>query len=169
MRQRNNDRRTTSEPRTPDVLSCFDADLVIRRDLFEDTVSICNIAAEGPPDVPSGRPATLQFGDQAVDLSVVLGWLGPLTARGGWTYYVHHHDNIVIDLARIEPYEEAAFCRSRRLFRTHPADEGGTNLLGVVGPGRTWVLVCENDNQGGFRIDFYGPTVVCHDLRSRLL
>ena len=160
--------RATAASRTPDALGCFDAGLGIRRHLFDDAVSVCNIAVECPPVVPVGRPATLRFGERVVDLAAVLGWLAPLAECGGWTFYIHHHDNIVVELARIEPYEWAAFCRCLRLFRTRPASEGGSNVLGVVGPGRAWVLVLEHDNQGGFRIDFFGSAAACHDLRSTL-
>jgi hypothetical protein len=168
MRQRKSTERATPTFRPPDVLRCFDADLNIRRHLYDDTVSVCAIAVEGLPVVPTGHPSTVRFGDHAVDLSGVIDWLTPFAERGGWTYYLHHHDNIVVELARIEPYERAVFRRCLRLFHTHPAAEGGANLLGVVGPSRAWVLVVENDNQGGFRIDFFGPADACRGLRSFL-
>ncbi|MDB5389562.1 MAG: hypothetical protein JWM11_5208 [Planctomycetaceae bacterium] len=165
MRQRHSWEWAAPASRTPDVLGCFDAGLRIRRNLFDDAVAVCNIPVECSPVVPVGHPATLRFGERVVDLAAVLGWLAEC---GGWTFYLHHHDNIVAELARIEPYERAAFCRGLQLFRTRPASEGGSNLLGVVGPSRAWVLVLENDNQGGFRIDFFGPAAACRDLRLKL-
>ncbi|MBA4190584.1 MAG: hypothetical protein C0467_21565 [Planctomycetaceae bacterium] len=168
MRQRNSKGRSSPASRTQDILGCFDANLNIRRRPFDDAVSVCDRAADGPPIVPAGRTAVLRFGEHAVDLSGVLDWIAPLAERGGWTYYLHHHDNIVVELARIEPFERLAFHRSLCLFRDRPADEGGANLLGVVGARRAWVLVIENDNQGGFRTDFFGPADACRDLRSCL-
>mgnify|MGYP005861837239 CR=1 FL=1 len=153
---------------TPDVLNCFDADLRIRRHQFADAVCVCDVAVQGPPVIPDETPASLLFGDHVVDLSVVLDWLPTLAEGDGWAYYVHHHDNLVVELARIEPYDQTAFRRSLRLFRTRPASEGGANLLGVVDSRRAWVLVIENDNQGGFRVGFFGPTEVCQSLRSCL-
>lgn len=150
------------------MLRCFDADLGVRSDLFDDAVSVCDVAVQDPPVVPAGRPTALRFGSYEIDLSEVFNWLAPLAERGGWTYYLHHHDNIVVELARFEPYVRAAFRRCLRLFRTSPATEGGTNLLGVVGPRRAWVLVIENDNQGGFRVGFFGTAEVCQSLRSCL-
>ena len=165
MRQRNNNRRT-SKP--PIVLGCFDADLAVRRKFFNGTVVVCNMAVDGPPDVPTGGPTTLRFGDVAVDLSGVLGWLTPLAENGGWMFYVHHHDNIAVELAQLERYNAAAFRRALRKFCTRPAAEGGTNQLGVVGQDRAWLLVVVNDNQGGFRIDFHGPANECQCLESHL-
>ncbi len=168
MRQKKISAMATPATRMPDVLGCFDTDLRIRHHLFDDAVSICDIAVESPPVIPSGHPTALHFGGHSVDLSALFDWIIPLAECGGWTYYLHHHDNIVVELARFEPYDRAAFSRCLRLFRTRPAAEGGTNLLGVVGPGRAWVLVLDHDNQGGFRIDFFGHADTCRDLRSCL-
>ena len=167
MRRKHNS-RTHAASSVPDVLGFFDRSLEVRRQLFEDEVGVCDIVAGGPPDISPDRPTTLTFGDEAADLSSLLAWLTKLAGRDAWTFYVHHHDNIVVDLALLEPYRQAGFCRRLRLFRTNPADEGGTNLLGVSAPDRAWVLVLNNDNQGKFRIDFFGPAPLCHSLRSHL-
>src|SRR5262245_23634807 len=121
MRRRSRNGQTSPGSRTPDVLGCFDAGLGVRRHLFDDAISVCDIAVECPPVVPAGHPTTLRFGNHAVDLAGVLGWLAPLAEGGGWTFYLHHHDNVVVELDRIEPYDRAVFRRWLRLFGTRPA------------------------------------------------
>jgi hypothetical protein len=168
MGRHKQNRPTATSPRVGDVLGCFDADLCVRRHLFEDAVTICDIETGEPPKIPRGRSTTLQFDGEAFELSCVLDWLTPLADQRGCTYYLHHHDNIVIDIALVEPYKRVAFCRCLRLFRTRPAEQGGSNLLGVVGLRRAWILILENDNQGRFRIDFFGPADKCRGLRAHL-
>ena len=168
MGRRNHDRRPAPAPRAWDALGFLDDELGVRRDRFEDAVAVGDVAADEPPDAPPGRAAVLRFGDRELDLSGVLDWLAPLAGAGAWTFYLHHHDNLVVELARFEPYRRAAFRRCLRLFRTRPAAEGGSNLLGVAGPGGAWALVLDSDNQGHFRADFFGPADACRDLRSYL-
>lgn len=168
MRRRTNTGRAVPASRTPDILKCFDADMRVRSSLFADAVSVCTAAVEGPPVVVSGRPEGLRFGEHVIDLSGLLDWLATLAEGGGWAFYFHHHDNFVAELDRIESYSRAAFVRWLRWFRTRPAAEGGANLLGVVGPGLAWLLVIVNDNQGEFRINFFGPAVACRGLRAHL-
>lgn len=165
MARRSSSRPTASTSRAGRVLGCFDKELCIRRDLFEDAVTICDIKTEAPPQVPTGRATTLRFGAEDFEMAWVLDWLTPLATESGRTYYIHHHDNIVVEVALFEPYERAAFRRRLRLFRTRPAAEGGSNLLGVIDAGGTWVLVLANDNQGKFRIAFLGPAKMCRGLR----
>ncbi|WP_029629922.1 hypothetical protein [Zavarzinella formosa] len=153
---------------TGPVLGCFDGQLRIRRDLFDEAVTICDIEAPETPVVRPGDAEALQLGDATVELSGLLGWLTPFADQSGHTYYIHHHDNIVAEVALFDPYERVVFGRRLRLFRASPADEGGSNLLGVADQGRAWVLVIENDNQGRFRIEFLGPAEMCQSLRSHL-
>ena len=47
-------------------------------------------------------------------------------------------------------------------------DDAVFAALPMAGPARAWLLVIENDNQGGFRIDFFGPADACRELRSHL-
>lgn len=168
-RRSNHDQLTPLAKRVAKWLGgCFDNNLQLRRRLFEETVEVCNTAVDDPPEFVLTRPAALRFGDRVMDLSGFLDWLAPIAGQDGWTYYFHHHDNIVVELALLEPYERETFCRRLNHFRTHEAAEGGSNILGVIAPGRAWLLAVENDNQGTFRIDFLGPTKVCESLRSHL-
>jgi hypothetical protein len=166
--RRKQDRPVASVSFPGRVLGCFDKDLNVRHRLFEDAVMICDLQAPASLEVASDDEGVLRFGPATVEVSAVIAWLGSLFAAGGYTYYVHHHDNIVAEVALVCPYEQAAFIRCLRLFRTRPANEGGSNLLGVVDPGHRWVLVLDNDNQGGFRFEFCGPTDACSSLRSHL-
>src|SRR5262245_20518627 len=168
MGRRKQNRPTAPPPLVREVLGCFDADLRVRRHLFEDAVNICDMETAGPPEIPGDRAATLLFDGGAFEVSCVLDWLTPFAEQRGCTCYLHHHDNIVVEVALVEPYQRAAFCRRLRLFRTRPAAEGGSNLLGVVDLDRAWILVLENDNQGIFRIDFFGSAARCRSLRSHL-
>jgi hypothetical protein len=149
------------------VLGCFDKDLSVRRDLFADAVTICDLETPDPVEVHPEVRGTPRVGTTTVRVSGILDWLGGF-AEGGHTFYAHHHDNIVADVALYEPYERAAFLRRLPWFRTRPADEGGSNLLGVEGPDRSWLLVLENDNQGRFWGGFFGPASACDSLRACL-
>jgi hypothetical protein len=154
--------------RSGGVLSCFDKDLSLRRHLFDDAVVICDLQAPAPVEVDSDDAGALRVGAATFNVASILDWLGRLPGKHAHTYYVHHHDNIVVEVALFDPYERAAFLRCLHLFRTNPAAEGGSNLLGVVDRGQVWIVVLNNDNQGRFRFEFLGPTDVCNSLRSHL-
>lgn len=147
------------------VLRYFDKGLAVRRGLFADAVTICDLETPGPAAVSPADREVLRCGQAAVCLSGTLNWVEGLAARCS-TFYAHHHDNIVAEVVLYEPYGRESFLRCLPWFRTRPADEGGTNLLGVVGRG--WLLLLENDNQGRFRVEFFGPTESCNALRKHL-
>jgi hypothetical protein len=147
------------------VLGYFDKDLAVRRRLFVDAVTICDLETSGPAEVSPADRGALRCGQATVCLSGVLDWLEGFAARCS-TFYAHHHDNIVAEVVLFEPYRRETFLRCLPWFRTHPADEGGANLLGIVGRG--WLLLLVNDNQGRFRFEFFGPAESCDTLREQL-
>jgi hypothetical protein len=147
------------------LLGRFDKNLDVRRGSFADAVTICDLETPDAAEVIPDDRGTLRCGLVTVSVSGVLDWLGG-SAGGGHTFYVHHHDNVVAEVAVHERYERAAFLRRLPWFRTRPADEGGSDVLGVAGRG--WLLVLVNDNQGRFRFEFFGPAESCDGLREYL-
>jgi hypothetical protein len=129
---------------------------------------IGDFAVEMPPVVTIGPPTLLRFGEQTVDFSGLFDWLSSQAEDGCWMFYLHAHDNIVVELDLLEPYNEAALRHNLHLFRNNPAAEGGKNLLGVIAPRHAWMLIMNHDNQGSFRIEFFGPNTICCDRSSVL-
>lgn len=121
-----------------------------------------------PPASPPGGDASLQFPMEIFETAWFIDWLTPIAERRGRTFRIHHHDNLAAEIVSFEPYERRTFRRCLHWFRTRPAAEGGSNLAGVIGPSRAWLLVLKNDNQGGLRAEFLGPAEMCAILRSHL-
>lgn len=150
------------------ALSCFDRELCIKRDQFEDVLTIAKSSTDEFQIEPSDVPLTLKFGSLYLEFSAIVEWVDSVTDTHSYTYYLHLHDNIIEELALFDLFNKAAFEKYLQLFHSNPADEGGSNVLGVVDLNCNWIFVIEVDNQGGFLVEFFGTSELCSNLRSRL-
>src|SRR5947208_15917013 len=98
------------------VLGCFDKNLEVRRGLFADAVTICDLETSEPAEVSPDERESLRCGPATVRVSGVLDWLDGF-AEGSHTFYAHRHDNIVAEVALHEPYRRSAFLRRLPWFR----------------------------------------------------
>lgn len=149
------------------ALGCFDRDLAIRANEFEDSFVIDS--AEGDYEIqPSDKPGILAFGNRQVDLTRTIKWLTSISNCDSCRYYFHIHDNIIEELVLFARYDESQLIHDLELFHTNQANEGGANLLGVLDLKRTWIFNVEVDHQGGFEVKFFGSTKRCESLQRWL-
>ncbi|MCA9068101.1 MAG: hypothetical protein KDA84_04225, partial [Planctomycetaceae bacterium] len=135
-----------------------------RTNTFEDSVVVAE--AFGDYEIqPSDAMGVLAFGKRRVQLIGLMHWLNSICNSDTYRFYIHFHDNIVQELALFARYDESEFFKDLKLFHTHPAIEGGQNLLGVIDLKRSWILNINIDNQGGYRITFHGLRALCESLR----
>ncbi len=140
------------------ALSCLDDQFQIIREKFE-----ASLALEMSHNQHIGQPFSRR------KLNGVLQWLTLIANQNSYRFYLHLHDNIVGELAMFDYYDGKAFAKDLLLFQTHSAEEGGTNVLGVLDLKRDWVFAMEVDHQGRFTIEFSGRTEQCQSLLSSFL
>ena len=92
--------------------------------------------------------------------------------RSARWFQVNVHDNLASELERSGDYPYPLgeigppLMHLYRLLEEHPAMEGGTSYVGLLGYGRDWLLLLELEND--FSIAVYGPEVFCRKLREGL-
>lgn len=149
------------------ALACLDRELAVRPDRFADRVTV-EKSDTADPVGRSDVKGALKFGSQYVDLSTVLEWLTPWTDARTYVCYLHLHDGVVQELELFEAYHPQTFQHHLRLVHACPAKEGGSDFLGILDLRRDWILAIAVNQQDGFAVEFFGPSKMCQDLRSRL-
>ena len=79
-------------------------------------------------------------------------------------FYLHLHDNIVLDITLLETFDRDSFVKDLKLFLTNPAKEGGSNILGVCDLDITWMIVIRYNQCDDFLVAFYDDIGACDRL-----
>ena len=92
--------------------------------------------------------------------------------RSARLFQVNVHDNLASELERSFDYPYPLgdigppLMYLYQLLEEHPAMEGGTSYVGLLGYGRDWLLLLELEND--FSIAAYGSEEFCRKLREGL-
>lgn len=108
---------------------CFDNELRINASCFDTTTTLLELTDESHDIVI--QDDAICVGRHEIHVETWLVQVTRQTSGELFTFYYHLHDNIVRVLTLLEAFDERTLLKRLKLFSTHPADEGGTNVLGV--------------------------------------
>jgi hypothetical protein len=108
---------------------CFDDELSIEAGRFDTTTTLFELTDESSDLSIEGHEIWLA--PHHIDIETYLSPFTERTSAKLYTFYWHLHDNVVRVLALLEAFDEQTFLKRPKLFKTQPAVEGGTNVLGV--------------------------------------
>ena len=116
-------------------------------------------------DQSSGRPLE----SSAREWSLLEAAMNTLRQREDgdiYVYYFHFHDNIVAELALLEPAEERTVRACVDMFVEYPAAEGGKNVLGWFPSSGNWIVVVVHED--GYEVcgRCYGDKECCQAVSA---